>query len=179
MILQIDDARNILALLDICSTDYTFRQLVEKELRLSGLERKLTKKTRELISKGVLASVGMSLNYETDDDMSIGDLVIDTDQNTEKIVMQKIDAERLTTSLERIPPLLRGILSHRFGLLDFTPKSYKEIGTIYLLHPTDIKDMEKKALALLKLYMSDEPIVEDYTGSVALLLAIAWGRGDE
>ena len=179
MILQLDDAYNIISLLEICGHDPTFRKLVERELELLGLKRRLTKKTRELIIKGVWASVGLSLNYEIEEEHTFEDMAIDTSQNTEELVMEKFAADRLTTSLERISPLLRGILSHRFGLLGYESKSYKEIGSIYLLHQVDIKDMEKKALTLLKMYMSDEPIVEDYTGAVALLLAIAWRRGED
>ncbi len=179
MILQLDDARNIITLLDICERDYNFRLLVEKELKLLGVVRNLTKKTRDLISKGVLASIGMSLNYEIEEDHTLEDMIIDKEQSTEDIVMKKIDTEKLFTSLERLPLLLRGVLAHRFGLVGYTPKSYKEIGSIYLLHVDDIKEMEKKALVLLRVYMSDELMVDDYTGAIALLLAISWGREDE
>lgn len=179
MILQLDDADNIITLLEICSKDSAFRLLVEEELKLLGLERRLTKKTRELIAKGVRASIGMSLNYEIEEEHTLEDMAIDKEQNTEDMVLKKIGLENLFNSIHRLPRLSQGVISYRFGLLGYTPKSYREIGALFHIHPTEVIAIEKTALKLLKQHLTDELIVDDYRGMVALLIAIGWGRREE
>lgn len=179
MILQLDDANNIITLLDICERDLEFRKLVEDELKLLGLERNLTKKTRDLIAKGVLASIGMSLNYEIEEEHTLEDMIVNKEQSTEDTVMKKMGLETLFNSLNRLPTLSQGIISRRFGLFGDTPKSYKEIGIIFHIHPKEVMSIEKKSLEMLRRYITDEVVVEDYNGAVALLLAISWEREDE
>lgn len=174
MILQYDDAQNIIALLDICGRDHEFRQLVEEELKRLGLERNLTKKTRDLITKGVWASIGMSLNYEIEESHTLEDSIIDEEQNTEELVMSKLTSEKLFESVFKLPPIEREVVIARYGLKQQKAVSYKDIASLQQCSISDIMEREEKALKTLRMYMSDEITVDDYKGAVALLLAISW-----
>lgn len=179
MILQLDDAYNIISLLEICENDLIFRKLVERELELLGLKRRLTRKTRELIVKGVWASIGLSLNYEIEEEHTFEDMAIDTTQNTEELVMTKLASEKLFESLFKLPPIEREVIICRYGLKHQSAMSYKDIATLQQCTPQIVIERENQALATLHTYMSEETVVDDYKGAVALLLAISWGREDE
>lgn len=62
----------------------------------------------------------------------------------------RLDREYLHSQVEKLPKSDREIIQHRYGLINQTPKTYREISLIYGISMTRIQQIEARALSRLR-----------------------------
>lgn len=99
-----------------------------------------------------------SINQKINDDNNseLGDFIEDNnDNNPEKIVVEKISLEELRKQLLVLNNQQQQVVRMHFGLDESEPKTLREIGKIIGVSCETVRQIEKKALEVLKQNMSN------------------------
>lgn len=91
-----------------------------------------------------------------DDDTTLADLIVDRTQvPTDEEAMDNLMREKLREAVLALPDTERGVLWHRYGFEDDTPKSVRSTAKLLSLTPTRVQELEVEALAKVKAFIND------------------------
>lgn len=79
--------------------------------------------------------------------------ITDEDSDTEKAAIKEIDKENLNKALYKVGPRCRDIISMRYGLIGYSPKSVAEIALKYHESLTKVNIEIDKGLLFLKMFL--------------------------
>lgn len=131
------------------------RSLEQTELSDQQIMEELKISKQQLMDLRYSAHDTLSLDYKlsnsgTDGDTTLGDL-IQSDQLTEELVLDKVQQEALQKLMKKIlNPKEYNIISLRFGFIDGTRCTLEEVAKIYEVTRERIRQIEAKALLRLK-----------------------------